>query len=343
MKDMMKRFIPIVSVLTVFLALISTNANATAIQFYEITTEILENGNTINQVKITFDVPAPNRIDYPIISDVTNFGWAANFNTSCILNKQGGSSAISCGLENVTKTQRSLAFNYTTLGFVKQLDKTRWIYRFDYQSSVPVTTLAITVKLPEGKGLINRENSQIAVGLLPYAPADGETRTDGRRILIDWARNNFTAGDLLSISVVYENVQNIAFSDLFPFFLVLIVILISISVYLYGKKNKIIIRTEENLDSVLPILTSEERKVIDCLLNNNGEKMQRKIVFETNFSKAKVSRLINDLKGRGIIGVEELGRTNRVFLKKKPKEPFGTIKPAENTTNEVNSDDHPNA
>ncbi len=339
MKDMMKRFIQIVSVLIAVIVINSTNAQAVAIQFYEITTEILDDGNTINQVKIAFDIPAPNRIDYPIISDVTDFGWAANFNTSCTLNKQGSSSLISCGLENITRGQRSLTFNYTSPGFIKQLDKNRWIYRFDYQSSVPVTTLAITVKLPQGKGLINMEDSQTAVGLLPYAPADGETRTDGRRILIDWARNNFTAGDLLSISVVYENIQDLTLSNLFPFFLILIIILIGISVYLYGKKNKIIIRTEENLDSVLPILTSDERKVIDCLLSNNGEKMQRKIVFETNFSKAKVSRLINDLKSRGIIGVEERGRTNRVFLIKKPKEPFGTIKPAEDTVHGIKDDD----
>ena len=130
MKDMMKRFIPIVSALIAFTVLLSANANASAIQFYEITTEILENGNTINQVKITFDVLSPNRIDYPIISDVTNFGWSANFNTSCVLNKQGGSSVISCGLENVTKNLRSLGLNYTTSGFIKQLDKEKWIYRF---------------------------------------------------------------------------------------------------------------------------------------------------------------------------------------------------------------------
>ncbi|MBI3412934.1 MAG: hypothetical protein HY051_02525 [Candidatus Aenigmarchaeota archaeon] len=336
----MKRFTAIVSVLFVLAVAIPAAAEASAIQFYEITTEILDSGLSRNEVKITFDIPAPSRIDYPIISDVTGFGWAANFNTTCTLNKQGVTSIISCDLENVTKNQRSLSFNYTSAGFVRQLEKDKWIYRFDYQSSVPVTTLAITVKLPEGKGLIKPGDSQTAGGLLPYAPADGETRTDGRRILLDWARNNFKAGDLLSISVVYENIQILPFSNLLPVLAASIVILIGVSVYLYRKKNKIIFKTEETLDSVLPILKEDERKVIDCLLSDNGEKMQRKIVYETNFSKAKVSRLINDLKKRGIVGVEERGRTNRVFLLKKPKEPFGTIKPGEAAQNEVKTDDH---
>ncbi|MBI4177643.1 MAG: hypothetical protein HY516_04745 [Candidatus Aenigmarchaeota archaeon] len=337
----MKRFIPIVFVLVGLLVVTPLEARAVAIQFYEITTEILDSGLTKNQVKMTFDIPAPTRIDYPIIGQVTDFGWTSNFNTTCDLIGQAIASVITCDLENVTKNTRSLSFNYTANGFVKQLDKNKWLYRFDYQSSVPVITLALTVKLPEGKGLINREDSQTAAGLLPYAPADGDTRTDGRRILVDWARNNFTAGDLLSVSVVYENIQDLAFSNWLPFFAALIIILVAISTYLYLKKSKIIVRTEENLDSVLPVLTSDERKVIDSLLAENGEKMQRKIVYETNFSKAKVSRLINSLKGRGIIGVEERGRTNRVFLLKKPKEPFGTIKPPEDAQNGTKTDDVP--
>lgn len=338
---MMKRIVAIVSILVVLMALTPTRSAAVAIQFYEITTEILDTGQTKNQVKIAFDVASPLKIDYPIIGDVTDFNWAANFNTSCALAKQGIASVITCDLENVTRTTRSLSFNYTVNGFVKQLEKNKWIYRFDYQSSVPVTTLSVTIKLPEGKGLINREDAQTATGLLPYAPADGDTRTDGRRILIDWARNNFTAGDLLSISAVYENIQDLAFSNLLPLFTALIVILVIISTYLYLKKNKIIVKTEENLDSVLLILTTDERKVIDSLLAENGEKMQRKIVYETNFSKAKVSRLISNLKNRGIIGVEERGRTNRIFLLKKPKEPFETIKPSKNAGEGVKDSEQP--
>ncbi len=326
----------VVSAALVLFALLPSVGAAQSIQFYEITTEILDNGFTKNEVKITFDMPPPARLDYPIIGDVNGFSWGANFNTSCNILRQGAAAAINCDLINVTRTSRSLSLNYTASGFVRQLDKGKWMYRFDYQSSVPIVTLSVITKLPEGKGLIKNEDPQTAGGLLPYAPADGDKRTDGRRILIDWARNNFSAGDLLGISVVYENVRENQESDLIPLFLVLITVLIVIVVSLYLKKDKIIVKMDETLDSVLPILTVDERKVIDCLLTGNGEKMQRKIVYETNFSKAKVSRLISDLKHRGIIDVEERGRTNRIFLKKKPKEPFGTIKPQENVQNDGN-------
>ncbi len=337
----MKRNRSIVSAALILFVLLPNVGVAQGIQFYEITTEILDNGFTKNEVKITFDMPPPARLDYPIIGDVSRFSWAANFNTSCNILRQGATSAINCDLANITRTSRSLSLDYTASGFVKQLDKGKWMYRFDYQSSVPIVTLSIITKLPEGKGLIKDEDPQTAGGLLPYAPADGDTRTDGRRILIDWARNNFSAGDLLGISVVYENIRENQESNLIPLFLILITVLIVIVVSLYLKKNKIIVKIDETLDSVLPILTVDERKVIDCLLIGNGEKMQRKIVYETNFSKAKVSRLISDLKHRGIIDIEEIGRTNRVFLKKKPKEPFGTIKPQENTQKDDNGNHVP--
>ncbi len=335
-KNMMK-IRSIAAFLAICLLLIPYNGLGAGIQFYEITADILENGLAKNEVKIAFDVPQPEEIDYPIIGDVTDFSWAANFETKCDLSRQGSTAVVICDLGNVNKTHRSLSFNYTASGFVRQLEKDRWIYRYDFQNSVPVTTLSIAIKLPEGKGLITSSDSTVAGGLLPYAPSDGDTRTDGRRILIDWARNNFSAGDLLSVSAVYENIQIDALTTFLPILLTIIIILISTTVYFYLKKSKIIVKTEETLDSVLPVLTSDERKVIDCLLNENGEKMQRKIVYETNFSKAKVSRLISDLKHRGIIDVEERGRTNRVFLKIKPKEPYGTIKPADNPNNEENT------
>ncbi|MFH0890075.1 MAG: hypothetical protein V1836_02950 [Candidatus Aenigmatarchaeota archaeon] len=337
----MMRLRPVIALLAICLLVIPYSGLAAGIQFYEITTDILENGLAKNEVKIAFDVQQPGKIDYPIIGDVTDFSWAANFNATCDLAKQGATSIISCDLAGVNKTHRSLSLNYTASGFVRQLEKDRWIYRYDFQSSVPVTTLSIVVRLPEGKGLITSEDGIISGGLLPYAPSYGDTRTDGRRILIDWARNNFTAGDSLSVSAVYENIQINALTTFLPLFLTIVIILISTTVYFYLKKTKVIVRTEETLDSVLLILKPDERKVIDCLLSENGEKMQRKIVHETNFSKAKVSRLISDLKRRGIIYVEERGRTNRIFLKIKPKEPFGTIKPSTEANNEANRNDTP--
>ena len=44
---------------------------------------------------------------------------------------------------------------------------------------------------------------------------------------------------------------------------------------------------------------------------------QRKIVQETNLSKAKVSRVVKSLVERGVIEVERIGRTNKLKILKK--------------------------
>ena len=43
--------------------------------------------------------------------------------------------------------------------------------------------------------------------------------------------------------------------------------------------------------------------------------MQKVLVRETDFSKAKVSRLVKSLSERGVLEVEPMGRTNKIKLK----------------------------
>ncbi len=67
----------------------------------------------------------------------------------------------------------------------------------------------------------------------------------------------------------------------------------------------------------MPLLKGDEKVLVDILNKHNGSVNQRVIVRESDFSKAKVSRLVAGLKERGIVDVEILGRTNKVTLKLK--------------------------
>jgi uncharacterized membrane protein len=68
---------------------------------------------------------------------------------------------------------------------------------------------------------------------------------------------------------------------------------------------------------VLSVLDDFERKVLDVIVNAGGTVNQKKVVQETNLSKAKVSRVVQDLVKRGLIQAERLGRTNKLKLVKK--------------------------
>ena len=72
----------------------------------------------------------------------------------------------------------------------------------------------------------------------------------------------------------------------------------------------------QKVQTVLSVLKKDEKMVLECLIKRKGECKQRQIVRETDFSKAKVSRILMDLEKRGVIKKERRGRTNIVQLKK---------------------------
>jgi len=64
------------------------------------------------------------------------------------------------------------------------------------------------------------------------------------------------------------------------------------------------------------ILTDDEEKVIKAITANGGEIGQDRLPEETDFSRPKVSRIVSELKERGIISKEPYKRTHRLKLKK---------------------------
>jgi uncharacterized membrane protein len=68
---------------------------------------------------------------------------------------------------------------------------------------------------------------------------------------------------------------------------------------------------------ILSVLDEYERRIFDLIVAAGGTVNQRKIVQETNLSKAKVSRVVKSLVERGVIEVERIGRTNKLKVLKK--------------------------
>jgi uncharacterized membrane protein len=62
------------------------------------------------------------------------------------------------------------------------------------------------------------------------------------------------------------------------------------------------------------ILTEDEEKVVRAILDNGGELTQDRLPEKTDFSRPKISRIIADLAGRGIITKEPHGRTQKLIV-----------------------------
>ena len=66
------------------------------------------------------------------------------------------------------------------------------------------------------------------------------------------------------------------------------------------------------------MLTDTERKVMEIVMRK-GEVDQREIVRETEYSKAKVTRVIQDMESRGMLEKTRKGRRNIIKLKNELK------------------------
>jgi len=70
------------------------------------------------------------------------------------------------------------------------------------------------------------------------------------------------------------------------------------------------------LIALTPIRADVENEFFTVIGFKKEKVDQRKIVSESGFSKAKVSRIIQNLVGRGVVESERIGRKNIIKLKK---------------------------
>lgn len=64
------------------------------------------------------------------------------------------------------------------------------------------------------------------------------------------------------------------------------------------------------------LLTRDEEKIVKTILEDGGELMQDQLPQRTGFSRPKISRIVSDIEGRGIISKEPDGRTQKLRVKK---------------------------
>lgn len=73
---------------------------------------------------------------------------------------------------------------------------------------------------------------------------------------------------------------------------------------------------EEHLEPDLSRLSKDERRLYDIIEEAGGSALQMNLVSSGEFSKSKVTRLLDRLESRGLIVRERSGMTNRVRLKR---------------------------
>jgi len=292
--------------LVVFL-LLANSASSQNLEYYGIETRLDADMTARNSVILVFD-SLKESFDYRTKFRLYGLQFRSEYGEAdCRAREEGSGTVISCDFTNPgeeNKTQIQFDFE-TRENVVKNGDD----YRFDslYLVDLPVESVFSIVYLPETATIKTSSPNE------SYTPRYGKTISDGRHIMVYWEKEDVKMGDDLEFSVSYSMpVGAGSFYDVAIIVITAFVLIVVIAVG-YIKRTQ----RESSFNVVMPVLKKDEKRLIDILAERKGQAIQRVIVRESDFSKAKVSRLVASLKERGIVDVEHLGRTNRIILKLK--------------------------
>ncbi len=108
----------------------------------------------------------------------------------------------------------------------------------------------------------------------------------------------------------------------------IMVLVVAIGIYLifFGKEEKIITKiktvksekksfNKDNYKNIMNTLNEDEKIIFGKILDAQGTIFQSEIVDKTEFNKAKVTRILDRLEGRGVVERRRRGMTNVVILK----------------------------
>jgi len=283
------------------------NVRSASLEYYGIEDTINEDMSVLNVITLKFKTPITS-LDYSLNFKIYDLNVTYDFDyADCRIVDLGSRSDISCDFKGMDSKRRMLTLSFYTKSGVKKSGRN---YQFvaDYGISLPVDRAFILIKLPSNGVLAEDKTTR------PYYPRDGKLMTDGKRIMVYWERENLTSGDTLQFSVLYtlpifsNFIYNVV---IITSTFIVVVVMVALTLYLRG-------RTESSKEEVVKsVLNPDEKTILNILTSHGGKVSQKVIVRESDFSKAKVSRLVKSLKERGIVDIEPIsGRENRIILKK---------------------------
>lgn len=109
--------------------------------------------------------------------------------------------------------------------------------------------------------------------------------------------------------------------------IMIFVIVIGIYLIFFGKEKEIVTKiktikqqiepkriTKENYKKIMANLSSDEKLVLKNIIEAQGTIFQSELVDKTQFTKVKVTRILDKLEGKGIIERKRRGMTNVIIL-----------------------------
>lgn len=303
----MSSFLKIAVMLLIAYSAASETVSAVGIDFYSIDISVKDTAST--KLTITFDsqiesfsLSLGKLKEAPrIVSASANKGFIS---CKASLNDEG-KAILACNIQGAPEGRNTILLEMDYGKYVETIGDKNSITTF-YESRFDTKSLSVSFILPE-RAALSEDPPQNSI-----SPRNGDIKTDGKKIFIFWNRQNVTSGDTLIFSSTYT-LPDQRESPINTVLLLPIIIILAALVWFVIKSKKKTIEATET--AAVSVLSKEEKVLFDILKINKGSANQKVLVRESNFSKAKVSRLLKGLKERGVVEIEPVsGRENKVLL-----------------------------
>lgn len=246
-------------------------------------------------------------IDYPkndFSFSVSGAPYDLSFNTTanCTTTNNPFGINVSCSFSKIRRDRIEIIVEYNADNKVEKRGS-YMVFSDSFKTPLDTTRMFTQVALPEGYGLIKSSDA--------YSPTNAFVGSLlGRQLLISWQREDFKAGESLDVSVAYEKLGIVDTASFIWIGLGLLAVAIAGIVVFYKYYKK------EGVNIILPILKQDEKLIFEAIMKHGSGVNQKIIVKETNYSKAKVSKVLKSLQERGVLKLERIGRTNKVHIVK---------------------------
>lgn len=276
------------------LLMIST-AGATSIDSEEVTIDLKN-----NNVEIDAEITSITTSTFSYVTSVPVNDVQGRLNgepIECNVSEFQIGSDIQC--EAPEKENVSLDLEFTATNLVESRNGYS-IFQYSHSVYRPTDRYEMTVILPENADLVENSNRTEETVI----PDTGEVgQTDGRTS-ITWEKQP-RLGEILSFQTIYQ--IDSADNNSSPL-LVLLAVLASLGIaYMIVRLSG----EEETVD-----LDTDEEEVVDIIRDNGGEMLQKDVVSESEYSKAKISGVVSSLVDKEVVTKEKEGRSNKLVLKK---------------------------
>lgn len=272
---------------------------------YSIDAELTREGVTNVKLVMVYSEPVGN-LNFFLPVKISNFNATSSAGGITCDNKIDTVTLISCSL-NLTESRKTVEMTFQSSDMIKSLQG-KFLFTSDFGLRIPSSNVFAAVRLPEGMVLSQNVPGDATV------PFTNSTSTDGRIITVLWRLSD--VGDKpLNFQVFYEPVidQTAPSFGVPP-----LRVLVLLGIIFGGGIGLIFLRRyRKTQEVVFSVLDDYEKRVISSIQKAEGPINQKRVVIDTNLSKAKVSRVVRKLVERGLIEVERRGRTNIIKFSKR--------------------------